>query len=122
MHARIPEKVRRLFEALGTTPGALEPAARQSIVATAAATGGAGEGGAVPERLAAWVDKVARHAYRATDEDVAALRAAGVSEVEIFEATLAAAAGAALARFERGLAALAPSEESAADAPVKGVG
>lgn len=39
------------------------------------------EGGALPPELDGYVDKVARHAYRVTDEDVAAPRAAGHSEV-----------------------------------------
>lgn len=53
------------------------------------------------------MDKVALHAYRITDDDVRALEAAGYSEDEVFEVTLCAALGAGLARFERGLAALA---------------
>lgn len=50
-----------------------------------------------------YVDKVARHAYRVTDEDVAALKRAGYSEDAIFEVTAAAALGAAILRLERGL-------------------
>ncbi len=42
-----------------------------------------------------------------TDADVEALKAAGLSEDEIFEATVAAAVGAGLARFEAGLRTLA---------------
>ncbi len=56
--------------------------------------------------LAAHVDTVARHAWRVAPEDVAALRAAGLSEDAIYEATVAAALGAGLLRLERGLAAL----------------
>ena len=46
------------------------------------------------------------HAWRCTDEDVAALKTAGYSEDQILEATLAAALGASLARFELGLSLL----------------
>jgi alkylhydroperoxidase family enzyme len=44
--------------------------------------------------------------YRITDGDVAALEAAGHSQEEIFEITVAAATGAALHRLDRALAAL----------------
>ena len=53
--------------------------------------------------LRAYVDKVAKHAYRITDEDVEALQRAGHSEDVIFEITAAAALGAAILRLERGL-------------------
>lgn len=60
----------------------------------------------LPADLRAYVDKVAKHAYRITDEDVEALTRAGYSEDAIFEITAAAALGAAIARLERGLIAL----------------
>lgn len=94
--------------------GVTEPAVRQAAAARAAAIGGhpLSEGGALPEGLAAYVETVARHAYRVTDEQVAALLAAGYSEDAVFEVTVSAALGAGLARLERGLAAL----EGAGDA------
>jgi len=49
---------------------------------------------------------VARHAYKLTDDDLAALQRAGSSEDAIFEITVSAALGAALGRLECGLAAL----------------
>lgn len=61
---------------------------------------------AVPAPFAAYVDKVARHAYRVTDADVAALQKAGHSDDSLFEITVAAAVGAALDRLDRGMAAL----------------
>jgi len=82
-------------EAILRTPGALEPATREAIAA-----------GEPPDELAPYLDKVTRHAYKVTDDDVARLRAAGYDEDAIFEATLAAALGAARTRLERGLAAL----------------
>jgi alkylhydroperoxidase family enzyme len=59
-----------------------------------------------PEALAAYIDKVRRHAYKVTDEEVAALLAAGVTEKEIYEATMVTALTAAIDRFEIGLRAL----------------
>jgi hypothetical protein len=64
------------------------------------------QGKDVPEPLRAYVDKVHRHAYKVTDEDVQALEQAGYSQDQLFEITVSAAVGAALFRLERGLAAL----------------
>ncbi len=56
--------------------------------------------------LAGYVDKVARHAYKVTDEDLVALKRAGNSDDLLFEVTVSAALGAAVGRLERGLSAL----------------
>jgi len=56
-----------------------------------------------PEAARAYVENVRRHAWRVTDADVEALRAAGLSEDEIFEATVAAAVSAGLERLDAGL-------------------
>ena len=53
------------------------------------------------------VEKVANHAYRVTDEDVAAVRAAGLSENQIFEIVICAAIGQADRQYTSALAALA---------------
>jgi alkylhydroperoxidase family enzyme len=53
-----------------------------------------------------YVDLVRRHAYRITDGDVAALRAAGLGEDAVFELTAAAALGAGMERLRAGLALL----------------
>ena len=63
-------------------------------------------GGAAPEAMAAYLDKVRRNAPTVTDADVEALKAAGLSEDEIFEQTVATAVGAGLERLDAGLAAL----------------
>jgi hypothetical protein len=63
----------------------------------------------VPENLRDYVAKVAAHAYKVTDEDVLALKAAGYSEDELFEITGSTAVGAALMRLERGMNALRSS-------------
>ena len=60
----------------------------------------------LPAPLDTYVDKVARHAYKVTDDDIVALRQAGYSEDAIFEVTLSAALGAGMSRLERGLAML----------------
>jgi alkylhydroperoxidase family enzyme len=59
-----------------------------------------------PPATADYVDTVLRHAYRVTDAQVETLRAAGLSEDEIFELTVATAVGAGLERLDAGLEAL----------------
>jgi alkylhydroperoxidase family enzyme len=61
---------------------------------------------AAPGAMQAYLDKVSRHAYRVTDDDVEALKAAGFSDDEIFEHTVSAAVAAGLARLDAGLGAL----------------
>ena len=63
----------------------------------------------LPPDMRAYVEKVAKHAYRITNEDVDALKRAGHSEDVIFEITAAAALGAAITRLERGLIVLRES-------------
>jgi alkylhydroperoxidase family enzyme len=98
----------RLVDAVLNSPGSSDPSVRRAVEARAAALGGraSATASAVPLALAAYVDKVATRAYTVTDEDVAALRQAGYSEDAIFEITISAALGAAVARLERGLTAL----------------
>lgn len=101
--------IQRLVDAVLTTPGATSPAFRRSVEGRAAVLGGRSTGemtADIPSELTSYIDKVALHAYKVTDEDVEALREAGYSEDAIFEITLSAALGAGLARLERGLAAL----------------
>ena len=58
------------------------------------------------------IDKVAQCSYKVTDEDVAAAKAAGLSEDEIFELVVCAAIGQATRQYDTALAALmAASEE-----------
>ena len=59
------------------------------------------------EPIRTLIEKVANHAYRVTDEDVAATRAAGLSEDEIFEIVICAAVGQASRQYTSALAALA---------------
>ena len=57
----------------------------------------------VPAELAPYVEKVRLHAYKVTDGDVHALKAAGFSEDDIFEQTVSAAVAAGLERLDAGL-------------------
>jgi alkylhydroperoxidase family enzyme len=52
------------------------------------------------------IRKVARHAHEVTDDDVAALRAAGLSEDQVFEVVVCAAIGEATRQYQATLAAL----------------
>jgi alkylhydroperoxidase family enzyme len=58
------------------------------------------------EPLSTLVDKVARHAYRVTDEDFAAVRVAGLSEDQTFEIVVCAAIGVATRQYDIALLAL----------------
>ncbi len=60
----------------------------------------------VPEAARALIDKVSKTAWKVTDEDVAAAKAAGLSEDQIFELTVAAALGQATRQLDAALAAV----------------
>jgi len=92
----------RLVDGVLTRPGHTPPELRRAVLARAAGTGRED----LPAELAAYVDTVAQHAYRVTDEHLGRLRQAGHSDDSLFEMTVSAALGAALGRLERGLAAL----------------
>jgi alkylhydroperoxidase family enzyme len=92
----LPERVVKLLDRFFSAPGKLAPELRRA----------AASGGTLPPRLREWVDKVVKHAYLCTDEDVADLKSAGFDEDQIYEATVAAAFGAASSRCERALALL----------------
>lgn len=87
----------RLEQRVLTGPGLVSPAHRQA----------AASGQALGGELDDYLQKVRSHAYRVTDEEVAALRAAGASDDELFELTVSAALGAAKDRLDAGLAAVA---------------
>jgi len=60
----------------------------------------------VAERARALIDKVAKNAYRITDEDIAAVKQAGLAEDEIFELVVCAAIGQSTRQLDNALAAL----------------
>jgi hypothetical protein len=85
-HATVFAELRR---ALLETRGALEAETRLVIL-----------GGGGPEELQPYLEKVRRHAYKVVDGDIAALRETGWSDDALFEATVAAAVGEGLRRYE----------------------
>jgi hypothetical protein len=92
----------RLLDAVLASRGVTEPGLRREVA------GGGGPGGP----LGAMLGKLRRHAYRITDEEIAALRAAGESDDRLFELMLAASIGDAERRLAAGLAALEDGESS----------
>jgi alkylhydroperoxidase family enzyme len=60
-----------------------------------------------PPALVPYLEKVRSRAYTVTDADVAALVAAGLSEEEIFEHTVAVAVAEGLRRLDAGLGVIA---------------
>jgi hypothetical protein len=60
----------------------------------------------LPEPLTTLIDKVAKHAYKVTDKDIAAATASGLSEDQIFEIVVCAAVGQATRQYDAALAAL----------------
>jgi alkylhydroperoxidase family enzyme len=58
------------------------------------------------EAMRDYLAKVRMHAYKVTDRDVEELKAAGISEDEIFEHTVAASVAAGVERLDAGLATL----------------
>jgi hypothetical protein len=98
-----PEKVETMLRTFFAAEGHATPELRRAVADLA----GDAPSGEVPASWVPYVEKVARHAYEITDDDVAALRAAGHDEDAIFEVTIAAALGASLRRMDTGLRALA---------------
>jgi alkylhydroperoxidase family enzyme len=76
-------------------PGATDPSLRYA----------AAEGVGVPDDLKALVEKVHRHAYKVTDEEIAALQVK-YSDDQLFEIIVSAAVGASRQRLMAGLKAL----------------
>ena len=88
--------VERLRDAVLSGPGTLDRELRAAAFRR----------GSLPDPLGAYVTKVVAHAYQVTNADVEALRTAGYSEDQIFEATVCAAVGVGLHQLERGLSTL----------------
>jgi hypothetical protein len=99
---------RRLIDSVLGRPGRADPSRRLTALRHgAAATGAVPEPGL--EQLgdaAGLVDKVARQAYRVTDEDIELAGRGGHSEPELFELIVSTAVGAGLARRAVGNAAV----------------
>lgn len=106
MSESIHETFRQLREAALAGPGMTSPEQRQQIAGWSAQPDQEPAGQPFPEPLARFLGKVARHAYKVTDENFQALLVAGYSEDAIFEMVISAALGAAVGRYERGMAVL----------------
>jgi alkylhydroperoxidase family enzyme len=92
-HAALRERV---LATVLEGPGESNPATRQAVAANSPQ---------VPEDLKALVEKIHRHAYKVTDEDVARLQAI-YGDDRLFEIIVSAAVGASRARLAAGLQAL----------------
>ena len=91
-HAELRDRVMRtVLEG----PGESDPAVRRA----------AWERAGVPAVLQALVEKIHRHAYKVTDEDLAALQAT-YGDDRLFEIVVSAAVGASRQRLDAGLRAL----------------
>ncbi len=93
MSARLGRLVLALEAAVLDGPGDTTKSARKA----------AADGQPDSANVAAFVEKVRRHAFRVTDDDVADLRKSGLTEDAVFELTAAAALGAALVRLRAAL-------------------
>lgn len=82
-------------ERVQTGDGRASPTDRKAAFANSDAT---------PAR--ALIDKVAKNAWKVTDEDVAAAKSAGVTEDQLFELTVCAAMGQATRQLDSAMAAL----------------
>jgi hypothetical protein len=91
-HASLRDRVLR---SVLQGPGESDPALRAS----------AADGSGVPADLAALVDKIHRHAYKVTDDDIARVRAS-YGDDRMFELIVSAALGASRKRLLAGLEAL----------------
>jgi hypothetical protein len=96
MSDRFESLRKKLEDAVFRTPGESDLALRRA----------AAKGEGLPAALAGFVEKIRRHAYRVTDEDVTALKSSGHSEDLLFEILAAAALGASLDRLNAGLRAV----------------
>ncbi len=102
-----PVAVTRARAHILSTGGTLEPQVRRAIEAhTARVLGAQRVAPEAPDELVGFLDKLARFAYRITDEDIEDLRAAGYDDAALHEIVLVGAMGAATAKLEQLYAAL----------------
>ncbi len=85
---------------------AIERSVRGSGSSTAAQREAAFTATGVDPRAQPLIDKVTQHAYKTTREDVAAAKAAGLTEDQIFELVVSAALGQATRQLDAATAAL----------------
>src|SRR5438445_7522428 len=97
MRTRYSDGLEELQRAVLDGPGQLDPAVRQTAFSGS---------GVLSSEAAPFVDKLRRHAYKVTDEDVAGLLEARWTQDQVFELTLATALGEGRRRIDVALAAL----------------
>lgn len=85
----------RVLDRVLKGPGDAEPALRQA----------AASGSGLPRDLQSLVDKIHRHAYKVTDDDIARAQA-NYGDDKMFEIVVSASLGAANQRLQAGLKAL----------------
>jgi alkylhydroperoxidase family enzyme len=100
----LPKKVQTTIDALLGPSGKSDPALRAAVFERTRKS--ADEIPAVQPDVRRLVEKIAERPWTVSDEDFSKLRHAGYSEDQIFELTVAAAAGAGVKRFEAGLRAV----------------
>jgi alkylhydroperoxidase family enzyme len=104
---KFPAVIADLVSSVLHGPGETSVLLRQVVAARAGARSAPRqEPAALPAELAPFVDRLANEPGVIESGDIVALRVAGYDEDEIFELSVSVALGAALARLERGLAAL----------------
>jgi alkylhydroperoxidase family enzyme len=100
----LPGELQKAIDAVLGERGETDPSLRRAVLDRARS--GKGQ---VPEALREFVEKVCDRPWTVRDEDFTRLRAAGYSEDQLYELTLACALGAGLERFDAGLRALEES-------------
>ena len=108
MDQRYQEHTHILVDAVLHSAGETSSDLRQAVESYAAGLSGrtVEKVEPVPTFMQPYITKVARYAYRITQQDIEVLRSEGLSEEAIFELTLSAALGAAVARLQAGLTAM----------------
>lgn len=98
-----PQEIDNIVEAVLNSPAETPSELRHALEASSASLSAAQrEPVDLPAELAVYVKKLSERPHEIEDEDIDALAAAGYSEDAIFEITISAALGNALARFEKG--------------------
>lgn len=97
----LPFELQSAVDALLGQPGTTELPLRRALLERTRT--GAGQ---APGVLVEFVEKIVTRPWTVSDEDFARLSAAGFSEDQLYEATLACALGAGLRRFDAGLRAI----------------
>jgi hypothetical protein len=76
-----PPKVKKLLEVFTTSPAETSEELRRNVVDRAAGLGGADRAAeGIPGEVRDFIDKVALHAYKVSDEDILELKRSGYSE------------------------------------------